>query len=123
MLNRDSSTFKHVSKTIDDFMRLDYTGVGLIDNLYAALQARQPGAVCMGAAEWLVRATQERPGPVLIATGFPEGGGVPETDGPVGAALLARAFFMGLHRETVIVVDEDWEEMMVATCRGAGLAP
>ena len=123
MLNRDSNTYRRVARTIDDFMRLDYTGVGLIGNLSDALQKRQPGPVCMGAAERLVRATQERPGPILIATGFPEGGGAPETDGPIGAALLARAFFLGLRRETVIVIDEDWEEMMVATLRGAGLAP
>jgi D-glutamate cyclase len=123
MLNRESNTYKRVAKSIDDFMRLDYTGVGLIENLYNALQSRQPGAVCMGAAELLLKATTQRPGPILIATGFPEGGGVPETDGPVGAALLARAFFMAFRRESVIVVDTDWEEMMIATCRGAGLAP
>ena len=105
-------------------MTLDYTGVGLIGKLYDALQSRQPGPCCMGAAERLVHAARERPdAPVLIATGFPEGGGVPETDGPVGAALLARALFLGLGVISVIVVDEDWEAMMHATCRGAGLAP
>src|SRR5262249_50022885 len=62
-------------------------------------------------------------GPVVIATGFPEGGGVPETDGPVGAALLARALFLGLGVETVILTDENWNETLVGTCRGAGLAP
>ncbi len=96
LLNRDSNTYKRVCKSIDDFMRLDYTGVGLIDKLFSALQSRQPGPVCMGAAERLQKAAEQRSGPTLIATGFPEGGGVPETDGPVGAALLARAFFIGI---------------------------
>jgi D-glutamate cyclase len=123
MLDKKSVTYKRVAQMIDDFMRLDYTGVGLIGHIYAALQDRQPGPVCMGAAELLVKAAQDAPGPVLIATGFPEGGGVPETDGPIGAALLARAIFLGLRRETVIVIDEDWEAMMTATLRGAGLAP
>ncbi|CAG2153202.1 DUF4392 domain-containing protein [Cupriavidus numazuensis] len=123
MLDRESNTYRRVAATIDDFMKVDYTGVGLIGNLYKALQSRQPGPACMGAAERIVAATQENPGPILIATGFPEGGGAPETDGPIGAALLARAFFLGMRRETVIVIDEDWETMMVATLRGAGLAP
>lgn len=124
MLDKTSSRYINVSRTIDDFMKLDYTGVGLIGKLYDALQTRQPGPCCMGAAERLVEAVKANPSaPVLIATGFPEGGGVPETDGPVGAALLARALFLGLGVMSVIVVDEDWEEMMIATCRGAGLAP
>lgn len=123
MLNPESTTYQRVARTIDEFMRLDYTGVGLIGNLYAALQTRQPGHACMGAAERLYQATQARTGPILIATGFPEGGGAPETDGPIGAALMARAFFLGMRRETVIVIDEDWEAMMIATCRGAGMAP
>jgi hypothetical protein len=105
-------------------MRLDYTGVGLIDKLYEALQTHQPGPCCMGAAERIVEAAKANPGaPMLIATGFPEGGGVPETDGPIGAALLARALFLGLGVISIILVDEDWEDMMRATCRGAGLSP
>ncbi|KQT62916.1 hypothetical protein ASG54_16505 [Aureimonas sp. Leaf460] len=104
-------------------MAIDLTGVGLITNLYAALQDKQPGPSCMQAAQIIVDAVRQRKGPVVIATGFPEGAGVPETDGPVGAALIARALFLGLGIETVILVDNDWEEMMVGTCRGAGLAP
>ncbi|PKW16123.1 DUF4392 domain-containing protein [Saccharopolyspora spinosa] len=123
MLESSSSTYQRVAATIDDFMMVDYTGVGLIRNLHAALQQRQPGPVCMGAAEIIVSKVRQGGGPVLIATGFPEGGGAPETDGPVGAAMLARALFLGLRTESVIVIDEDWEEMMIATARGAGLCP
>ncbi|GGF57529.1 hypothetical protein GCM10007301_16530 [Azorhizobium oxalatiphilum] len=123
MLETTSPIYARVAATIDAFMMLDITGVGLIGNIYAAAQRRQPGYVCMGAAEIITKTLKEKGGPVLIATGFPEGGGVPETDGPVGAALLARALFLGFNVESVIVVDADWEEMMVATCRGAGLSP
>lgn len=124
MLDHTSPRYANVSRTIDQFMKLDYTGVGLIEKLYDALQKRQPGPSCMGAAERIVQAVKAKPGaPALIATGFPEGGGVPETDGPVGAALLARALFLGLGVISVIVIDEDWYEMMVGTLRGAGLAP
>ncbi|WP_223507659.1 MULTISPECIES: glutamate cyclase domain-containing protein [unclassified Pseudomonas] len=124
MLKPESARYQRVSQTIDEFMKIDFTGVGLISNLYAALQKNQPGYCCMGAAERLVEAARSKPNqPIVIATGFPEGGGVPETDGPIGAALLARALFLGLGVMTVIVIDEDWVEMMEATCRGAGLAP
>lgn len=123
MLKNGTLLYDRIAGTIDDFMVLDYTGVGSIALIYEALQKRQPGHMCMAAAEMFVEQVARRPGPVLIATGFPEGGGVPETDGPVGAAFIARAVFLGLSRETVIVVDEDWRDMMFATCRGAGLAP
>ncbi|PTM79173.1 DUF4392 domain-containing protein [Cereibacter johrii] len=123
MLDFQSSKGALIAKTIEDFMTLDLTGVGLIGKIYAALQSRQPGPACMMGARILTDAVRAQKGPVVIATGFPEGAGVPETDGPVGAALIARALFMGLGVESVILVDEDWEEMMVGTCRGAGLAP
>ena len=79
--------------------------------------------MCMAAAELLVDSLRGSGGPVLIATGFPEGGGLPETDGPVGAVMLARALFLGLGVETVIVIDEDWEPVMRAACLGGGLSP
>jgi len=123
MLAQDNPLYDRVATTIDRFMTIDLTGVGLIDKIREALERRQPGPICMGAAEIMVRAVRAKNGPVLIATGFPEGGGVPETDGPVGAALLARALFLGLGVESVIVVDEDWEAMMRQTCLGAGLSP
>lgn len=123
MLVKGTPTYERVARTIDDFMKIDYTGVGLIGNIYDALQKQQPGPACMAAAELISKTTNADSGPIVIATGFPEGGGAPETDGPVGAAMLARAFFLGLGRETVIVIDEDWEEMMIATLRGAGLCP
>ncbi len=123
MLSKETPLYDRLAATIDRFMTIDLTGVGLIDHLRGALERRQQGPICMGAAEIIVNRVREKGGPVLIATGFPEGGGVPETDGPVGAALLARALFLGLGVESVIVVDEDWEAMMRQTCLGAGLAP
>ena len=71
--------------------KADLTGVGLIKNIYAALQKNQPGPACMNAAELIAETLKNGKGPVVIGTGFPEGGGAPETDGPVGAALYARA--------------------------------
>lgn len=123
MLDYQSGKGQVTARTIENFMTLDLTGVGLIGRLYQTLQAVQPGPACMQAAEIIVRRVRSHGGPVVIATGFPEGAGVPETDGPVGAALLARALFLGLGIETVILTDDDWLTMMEGTLRGAGLAP
>ncbi|NYJ15414.1 hypothetical protein GGI64_006523 [Rhizobium leguminosarum] len=123
MLDLESAKGRNIAQTIEDFMSLDLTGVGLIGKIYHALQARQPGPACMVGAKIICDRVREHRGPVIIATGFPEGAGVPETDGPVGAALLARALFLGLGVETIILTDNDWFEMTIGTCRGAGLAP
>lgn len=123
MLDYENGKGQLIAQVIEDFMTLDLTGVGLIAGLYQALQERQPGPACMRAAELICARVRAHGGPVVIATGFPEGAGVPETDGPVGAALLARALFLGLGIETVILTDDNWVGMMEGTCRGAGLAP
>lgn len=123
MLDYTSGKGQITAQTIENFMSLDLTGVGLIAKLYNALQQEQPGPACMRAAEIIVNRVRAHGGPVVIATGFPEGSGVPETDGPVGAALIARALFLGLGVESVILTDSDWVTMMEGTARGAGLAP
>ena len=112
-----------LAQTIDKFTTLDLTGVGLIEGLFQALQSRQSGPMCFSAAELISRTLEGGNGPVVIATGFPEPGGFPETDGPVGAAMLARALFMAFGVISVIVTDEDWFECVQGTCRGAGMAP
>lgn len=123
MLDYRSGKGQIIAQTIEDFMSLDLTGVGLIAKLYDALQQEQPGPACMKAAEIIVKRVRTHGGPVVIATGFPEGAGVPETDGPVGAALIARALFLGLGVESVVLTDNDWVTIMEGTARGAGLAP
>jgi hypothetical protein len=123
MLAKDSLKYRVASDLIDRFMTIDLTGVGLIHSLYQARQRRQPGAMCMTAAELVAERLRGGGGPVVIATGFPEGGGVPETDGPIAAALLARALLLGFGALSVIVIDDDWVPMMRSTCRGAGLVP
>ena len=37
--------------------------------------------------------------------------------------MLARALFLAFGVETVVVTDEDWEDVLKATCIGAGLSP
>lgn len=112
-----------VAAAIDAFVTLDLASLGVAPRLYAALQSKQPGPMCMGAAAFLAKNLPETKGLVCIATGFPMGGGVPETDGPVGAAMLARALYQGLGVHSVLVTDQGWEDSVKAACIGAGLSP
>ena len=60
---------------------------------------------------------------VLIATGtyFPPWYWYGETDGPPGAAVLARAVKLHFDATPVILTEGPLTDMMAATCRGAGL--
>ena len=112
-----------LARAIDQFMTLDLTGLGIIEPLGRAVARRQPGPMCLGAARLILETLETRPGPVVIATGFPMGGGLAETDGPVGAAFLARAVGVALGRPAVILSDACWEPVIRGACVGAGLTP
>ena len=123
MIANNSKRFKALAQTIDTYTAMDLTGVGLVKGLFEARQKHQGGAMCVGAAECIRKTFEGNDGPALIATGFPEGAGIPETDGPVGAAMLARALFLGLGVNSVILTDENWVDCVSAACRGAGMVP
>jgi len=123
MLQRGTKEFQNLAQAIDDLITLDLTSRGVIGPLVEITQRHQKGLMCLAAAELMVKALKGRGGPAVIATGFPMGGGVAETDGPVGAAMLARAMYVGLGASSVIVTDEDWVDCIAGTCRGAGMAP
>jgi hypothetical protein len=111
---------------IDRLISADVTATGLIDGLYEAAYQRQGGPICLAAAR-LLRKKLEGGGVAVFATGFPEGSGyfppLPETDGPVGAAVAARALFLAFGTRSVMVTDEPYLFAVEAACRGAGLAP
>ncbi len=123
MSEREYDYLMRVADAIDDFATLDLACLGVSQPLYTALQRRQPGPMCLGAADFMLQHLPESQGLVIIATGFPMGGGVPETDGPIGAAMLARALHLSRGCDCIIITDKGWEEPMRAACIGAGLAP
>ena len=123
MIDKGDRRFAATARTIDEFTTLDLTGVGLVKPLFEARMKHQEGPMCLRAAELIVERLGENGGPAVIATGFPEGGGIPETDGPVGAAMLARALYLGLGISSVIVTDENWLDCVKGACRGAGIVP
>jgi hypothetical protein len=60
---------------------------------------------------------------VLIVTGAGSGPLIPygENDGPVGAAVLARALYWGLRATPVLVCEEHHQGPIVASCEAAGV--
>lgn len=111
---------------IDRLISADVTSGGLIDELYEAAYQRQRGPLCLAGAR-LLRKSLEGGGVAVFATGFPEGAGyfppLPETDGPVGAAAMARALLLAFGTRSVMVTDEPFLFAVEAACRGVGLAP
>jgi len=125
MAEADMTHIERVARAIDAFITLDLACLGAAPALFEALQRRQPGPMCLAAAQFLRKRfpDSEGEGLVCIATGFPMGGGVPETDGPVGAAMLARALHQAFGVHSILVTDQGWEESLRAACIGAGLSP
>jgi hypothetical protein len=112
-----------LARDLDAFATLDLTGLGVIAPMYKALCKVQKAPMCLGAASFINDALSGPDPLVLILTGFPMGGGVPETDGPVGAALLARAFIKAFDARVVLVTDHDWVGPLEGACIGAGITP
>jgi D-glutamate cyclase len=111
-----------IGDNVDRLISLDVGRGNLINNLYPSVRTRLGRPLCLTAAERLRDRVQ--PGAfVLISTGmlihpFET---LAETDGPLGAAALARALQSGLGAKPVILTDEAAIPMIKATCRGASL--
>lgn len=114
-----------IGESLDKLMSLDLTSRGAVLRLYEAARLVHGGAPLTGvAAEKLAQAIQ--PGsPVLIITGFPSRSwlveGLTETDGPVGAAVLARVLEQVLGAVPLVVTEERLTEYSAACLRAAGL--
>lgn len=115
------------SRCIDKLVNLDVNGRGAIDPLYAAVLDRygQDGTALSALAARLLVERVGRGDSVLFLTGFPElpwfDRGLPETDGPVGTAVLARALIRGLGAVPVIPIEAHFAGVVRAALLGAGL--
>lgn len=112
-------------ESIDRLMALECRNVnmGMLPALYDAARAAVGGPLCQAAAQRLIEAVQ--PGDsVIIATGA---GGPPwlfygETDGPLGAAGLARALSIGCKAWPLILTEERSRHPVAMTFAAAGVS-
>lgn len=111
--------FHDLGDTVDRLCTLDLRPPGptsgYIGRFYAAVRARTAAPLTLHAAECLHRTAAGST--IVIATGFchPERLPVGETDGPPGAAALARAVRLGLE-STPVIIGEAAIELPVKAC-------
>jgi hypothetical protein len=89
--------------------------------LYEAAREKAREPLSLFAASRLIKSVEPKDS-VIVTTGFTVTTvHTAETDGPTGAAVLARAIDLGLRATPVIVTEESFQGIMRATCQAAGL--
>lgn len=114
-----------LAKCIDDLVNLDFNGRNVISFLYKAALGRNKFPLSLQIASTLFNKLHKGDNGVFL-TGFPEmpwiGKGIPETDGPVGTALLSRALIYSLKVIPIIVTEEHFTKAVQAALNGIGLS-
>jgi len=114
------------AETIDGLTSLDLPRRGAIAALHAEARRLVGEPLALAAArEALARIPDGAV--VAILTGFPEfpwiGRGVAETDGPIGAAVLARALIRARRAIPIVPCEPHFAPVIAAALRGIGLTP
>ncbi len=108
---------------IDRLISLDVTARGVIHILYPLARGKSKEPLCLAAARLLQERVHQNE-VVFLATGWPDRPHITptiaETDGPVGAAALARALHHGLGAVSVILVEDQIIEGMSRVTQAAG---
>ena len=114
-----------LAKCIDDLVNLDFNGRNVIDLLYKTALKRKKSPLSLQIASSLVDTVKEGDN-VIFLTGFPEmpwiDKGIPETDGPVGTAILARALIYACKAIPIIVTEKHFAQAVQAALNGIGLS-
>jgi len=112
-----------VGQRVDDLVNMDVPARNATRILYPLAREKIRGPLCLTAAK-LLRERTHQGEVVFIATGFPDRPHinitVAETDGPLGAAALARALHWGLRAVPVILVEEQLVASMSCVTGAAG---
>jgi len=113
-----------LGQCIDNLVNLDVPGRKATQILYPLAREKSEEPLCLAAAR-LIKESVRRGNVFFIATGFPDRPAVTplveETDGPPGAAAIARAVLLGLGGVPIVIV-EDWiVESMTCVLTAAGL--
>jgi hypothetical protein len=106
-MTQQQLTEYNLGKSLDALMHLDPRGYGVCTILHEAASGLAKGPLSFYAARRLAGGLQ-RGGLVYIITGFVlHPYGKAETDGPVGAAALARALSMAFDAKPLFIVPEE----------------
>lgn len=117
-----SAFLEQIGRNVDQLVSIDLPSYGVIGPLFEGALRLQGGPLCMRAAELLADAVH--PGDtIILVTGLILPGHYPygETDGPVGAAVLARALAIGLSARVVVAIEPELTGLMTALLRVAEL--
>jgi len=118
----DEEIVRKLGETVDRLITTDILARGAIGHIYDEARKDLDGdPLTFRAAEELSTAI-EKGDTVFISTGctYPGLAGG-ESDGPIGAASLARALCISLGAKPIIVVEKMHETMMFHTLKGIGL--
>jgi len=113
----------NVGEAIDQLINVDVSGRGLIRKLYSFAREKMGEPLALKAAKGLVDRVNEN-GVVFIATGWTHrpwiSSDLAESDGPPGAATLARALNKAFNVAPVILVEEKLVTRMKKVVQAAG---
>lgn len=118
---------QRIGDSVDRLLTVDVSSRGLAGVLYeASRKTNNDQPLALSVARKMLASTS--PGqPVIIATGLPIRGwfsyAVAETDGPVGAATLARAVYLATQGLPVLICEEEQVPAVRACVLATGLLP
>ena len=118
------TSYETLGKWLDTLVNIDIIGRGIIDKLYTAAYERTGEPLIYKAAREIKEAVDKND-VVLIMTGFRTPPlFITETDGPLGAASLARAIDICLGGRPVIITEPEDTSLRIleAVVRGVGLS-
>lgn len=126
-MKAQTEVVKKIGEAVDRLISVDLSARGFISVLYEeARKANDGKPLCLTAAQRIVDATAKGQ-PVVIATGLPIRGwlspAVAENDGPIGAATLARALYLGTGALPVLICEPAQTYMLEGCLRAVGLIP
>ena len=112
---------KVIGDAIDTLISVDFHARGLVKPVYDILRKKIGTSLTYHAARGLSKVLTEKNDVVLIGTGFLIAPSLkPETDGPIGAALLARALDL-IGSKPIIVAEKEALSCLRGACTAAEL--
>ena len=122
-MSNNKEFIETVGERIDSLVNLDVPSRNATSILYPLAREKSQGPLCLSAASVLQKTIHPQD-VVFIATGFTERPDITpeigETDGPPGAAALARALHRGLGAVPIILVEEQFVGGMSCVMQAAG---